>query len=137
MTKFRHDYLPLDPAVLEVLHPIHTDLSRAELLNRCKGNNPQNNNESYNGLLWHFAPKHLHSGLKTIESDNFFTVGIFNDGIKSILKMFTTMGVIVGACVWEYAERRDMRRTKLAERRHQETMKEARTARRKAAAELQ
>ena len=98
MTKFRHNYLPLDLAVLEVLHPIYTDLSRAELLNRCKGSKTQNNNESYNGLLWHFAPKHLRSGLKTIELANFFTVGIFNDGMKSVLKMFTTMGVIVGSC---------------------------------------
>ena len=135
MTKFRHDYLPLDPAVLELLYPIHTDLSRTELLKRCKGSNTQNNNESYNGLLWHFAPKHLHSGLKTIELANFFTVGIFNEGMKSILQMFTTMGVIVGSFAWEYAERRNMRRTELAEKRHQETMKEARTARRKDAAE--
>ena len=47
------------------------------------------------------------------------------------------MGVIVGSCAWEYAERRDMRRAELAEKRHQETMKEAWTARRKAAAEQQ
>ena len=85
----------------------------------------------------HFAPKHLHSGLKTTELANFFTVGIFNDGMKSILQMFTTMDVIVGSCAWEHAKRRDMRRTELAEKRHQETMKEARTARRKAAAEQQ
>ena len=44
MTKFRHYYLPLDSAVLEMLHPIYTNLSRAELLNRCKGCNTQNNN---------------------------------------------------------------------------------------------
>ena len=28
--------------------------------------NTQNNNISYNSLLWHFPPKHLHNGLKTI-----------------------------------------------------------------------
>ncbi|EFN83926.1 hypothetical protein EAI_05533 [Harpegnathos saltator] len=81
MTKFKHDYLPLDLQIQEVLEPIYSDLSRPELLNRCKDSSTQNNNESYNGLLWHFAPKHLHSGLKTIELANFFAVAIFNEEV--------------------------------------------------------
>ncbi|KAK9694575.1 hypothetical protein QE152_g33467 [Popillia japonica] len=30
MRKFKHDYLPLEPQVLKVLHPIYTDLTRME-----------------------------------------------------------------------------------------------------------
>ncbi|XP_025159347.1 uncharacterized protein LOC112589598 [Harpegnathos saltator] len=134
MTKFKHDYLPLDLQIQEVLEPIYSDLSRPELLNRCKGSNTQNNNESYNGLLWHFVPKHLHSGLKTIELANFFVVAIFNEGFQAILKAFETMGVIIGPSAKDYAEKRDM---KVAEKRHREASKEARTALRTAAATQQ
>lgn len=69
------------------------------MLDRCKGNNTQNNNESYNGLLWHFSTKHLHNGFKTIELSNNFataTITIFNDRYSSILKIFNVMEVIVG-----------------------------------------
>ena len=51
VSKFKHDYLPLDKDVTKALEPIYTDLSSRELLERCKGGNTQNNNESYNGLL--------------------------------------------------------------------------------------
>ena len=71
VSKFKHDYLPLDEDATKALEPIYTDLSLRELLERFKGGNTQNNNESYNGLLRHFAPKHLHYGLKTIELINF------------------------------------------------------------------
>ncbi|XP_025155771.1 uncharacterized protein LOC112588833 [Harpegnathos saltator] len=137
MMKFKHDYLPLDLQIQEVLEPIYSDLSRPELLNRCKGSNTQNNNESYNGLLWHFAPKHLHSGLKTIELANFFAVAIFNEGFQAILKAFETMGVIIGPSAKDYAEKRDMRRMMVAEKQHREASKGARTARRTAAAAQQ
>lgn len=134
MTKFKHDYLPLDPPVQAVLEPIYTDLSRTdlsryELLDRCKGSNTQNNNESYNGL-WRFAPKHLHSGLKTIKLANYFAIGIFNKSFQSILKVFVTMGVIILPSAKAYADKRDMKRIQQAEKRHQDASKEARTARR-------
>jgi len=95
LTKFKHDYYPLDPKVKEVLEPIYVDLTRRELLDKCKKNNTQNNNESYNSLLWHFASKHLHNGLKTTEISNYVAVGIFNDGFSSILKMLSVV-VIIG-----------------------------------------
>lgn len=46
LSKFKHDYLPLDPEVEKGLKPIYEDLSGHELLDRCKGSNTQNNNES-------------------------------------------------------------------------------------------
>ena len=84
---------------------IPTDLSWRELLERCEGGNTQNNNESYNGLLWHFAPKHLHNGLKTIDLANFLAVSIFNYGFYAILKMLHVMDVIIGPIAKEYGER--------------------------------
>ena len=46
MLKFKHGYLPLDPQVAQALEPIYTDLSRKDLLEKCKGGNTQNNTES-------------------------------------------------------------------------------------------
>jgi hypothetical protein len=88
-------------------------------------------------LRWHFASKHLHSGLKTIELTNFFATDIFNDGMKSILRMFRMMGIIVGHCAKEYTESRDAARIQLAEKRCKETSKEGRTARRQSASDEQ
>jgi len=137
VSKFKHDYLPLDNDVTKALEPIYTDLSSRELLERCKGGNTQNNNESYNGLLWHFAPKHLHNGMKTIKLANFLAVSIFNDGFYSILKMLQVMDVIIGPIAKEYAIERDDSRINQAELRHEASSKEGRTARRQALASQQ
>ena len=137
VSKFKHDYLPLDKDVAKAWKPIYTDLSSRKLLDRCKGENTHNNNESYNGLLWHFAPKHLHNGLKTIELPNFLAVSIFNDGFYAILKMLQVMDVIIGPIGEEYAMERDDRRIDQAELRHKASSKEGRTARRKALASQQ
>lgn len=137
LKQFKHDYLPLDPRVQGVLKPIYEDLSRPDLLERCKGNNTQNNNESYNGLLWHFAPKHLHNGLKTIELANYLAVVIFNDGFSSILQILRTMGVIIGPSASDYAAGRDESRLRIAEYRHEAATKEGRIVRRQASASEQ
>lgn len=137
MRKFKHNYLPIDPKVQEILKPIYEDLSRRELLDRCKGSNTQNNNESYNGLLWHFAPKHLHSGLQTLEIANSLATVIFNDGFASILRIFSIMGVKIGHAASSYAEQRDATRLRIAEYRHEAASREARTARRRASASQQ
>jgi len=123
--------------VTKALELIYTDLSSRELLERCKGGNTQNNNESYNGLLWYFAPKHLHNGMKTIKLANFLAVSIFNDGFYSILKMLQVIDVIIGPIAKEYAIERDDSRINQAELRHEASSKEGRTARRQALASQQ
>ena len=123
VSKFKHDYLPLDKDVTKALEPIYTDLSSRELLERCKGGNTQNNNESYNGLLWDFALRHLHNGLKTIELANFLAVSIFNDGFYAIPKKLQVMDVIIARIAKEYAMERDDRRINQAELRHKSILK--------------
>ena len=108
VSKFKHDYLPLDKDVPKALEPIYTDFNSRELLERCKGGNTQNNNESYNCLLWHFVPKHLHNGLKTIELANFLAVSIFNGRFYAIPKMLQVMDVIISPMAKEYAMEMEM-----------------------------
>ena len=137
VSKFKHDYLPLDKDVTKVFEPIYTELRSRELLERCKGGNTQNNNESYNGLLWNFAPNQLHNGLKMIELANFLAVSIFNDAFYALLKMLQVMDVIISPIAKEYAMERDDRRIKQVELRHKASSKEGQTARRKALASQQ
>ena len=127
VSKLKHDYLPLDKVFTKALEPIYTDLSSRELLERCNGGNTQNNNECYNGLLWHFAPKHLHDGLKTIELANFLAVLILNDSFYAILKMLQVTDVIIALIAKEYAMERDDCRINQAELRRQASSKEGRT----------
>ena len=95
----------------------------------------QNNNESYNGLFWHFAPKHVR--LKTIELAYFLAVTTFNDGFYAILKMLQVMDVTIGRIAKEYAMEKHGHRINQAELRHKASSKEGRTARRKALASQQ
>lgn len=136
LENFTHDP-PLSKKVQQIIKPIYEDLSKDELLERCLGGNTQNNNESYNGLLWHFAPKHLYNGVKTIEIANYLAVGIFNEGFYAVLKVFETMEIVVGPIAKKYADKRDSERIMQAEKRHEKASKEARTARREAQAALQ
>ena len=122
VSKFKHDYLSLDKDITKALEPIYTDWSSRELLERCKRGNTLNNTESYNG--WHFAPKHLHNGLKTIELANFLAVSMFKDGFCAVLKMLQVMDVIIGPITKEYAMDRADRRISQAKLRHKASSKE-------------
>ncbi|KZC14907.1 hypothetical protein WN55_07615, partial [Dufourea novaeangliae] len=120
----------------QVIKPIYTDLCQDNLLERCLGGNTQNN-ESFNGLLWHFAPKHIYSGAKTVEIASYLATAIYNDGYLSILKILNTMGIVIGLAAKSFADTQDSRRILLCEKRHLEATKEARIARRKANAAIQ
>ncbi|XP_032679521.1 uncharacterized protein LOC116847973 [Odontomachus brunneus] len=132
---FTHDP-PLTETIQKMIKKIYEDLSKNDLLERCLDGNTQNNNESYNGL-WHFAPKHLHCGLETIEIANYLAVSIFNEGYyKVFLKVFRTMGVVISLVAKQFVDKRDDKRLRIAERKHHEVTKETRIANRKAQAAL-
>ncbi|XP_032687978.1 uncharacterized protein LOC116852084 [Odontomachus brunneus] len=132
---FTHDP-PLIETVQKVIKPVYEDLSKDDLLERGLGGNTQNDNENYNGLLWHFATKYLHCGLKIIEITNYLVVGIFNEGYYAVLKVFQTMGVVIGPIAKQFANKRDDKRLRIAERKHHKVTKEARIANRKTQAAL-
>ena len=65
-----HEYShppPLCTEVQNMLRPIYEDLSSDNLLERRLGGHTQNNNESFNSVLWSMAPKHIFCSAKTIE----------------------------------------------------------------------
>lgn len=120
---------PLHPDVKEHLLPIYEDLSKDDLLNRCLGGHTQNANESFNNLIWRLAPKHLHSGSKTVEISAYIAAGVFNEGLSTILRVMNAMEIIVGKQSLAYAQLKDSERIQKQDTRTSLASQEARKAR--------
>jgi len=73
---------------LEAIKPIYVDLSKRELLDRCVGGFTQNNNESYNQLIWKISPKSLSGGALPVKIAAYISACIFNEGNIALLKIF-------------------------------------------------
>lgn len=127
--EFDHKNPPLNDNVIQVIKPIYQSLSADSLLERCLESETQNNNESLNSLIWTFAPKHIHAGLKTIEIATFFAVSIFNEGYIPILKILAVMEITIGPEANAFAARRGETRIERSEFRTSEASKEGRTVR--------
>lgn len=129
LEKFKHP-----PALSEeaqtILKPIYEDLSKDDLLKRCLGGNTQNNNESFNMCVWSIAPKHLFCGHETVEIATHLAACIFNEGFATILKVMEIMEIKIGRTALIYAEKRDDKRVRTADRRSSEIFKRARKSRR-------
>lgn len=126
LDSYQYDYKPLPKDVLDAIKPIYEELSKDSLLERCVGGFNQNNNESYNQLIWKITPKIIPSGLKTVELAAHISVCMFNEGFEALLQMFEAMGVHSGPNAYQYAAREDSLRVETAERRARESTREAR-----------
>ncbi|XP_014476600.1 PREDICTED: uncharacterized protein LOC106745478 [Dinoponera quadriceps] len=112
---FKHEPT-LPKEVLDAIKPIYTDLSRDDLLERCVGAFNQNNNESFNNIIWKFAPKSTFSGAKTVQiAANIATI-IFNNGHTALLRVLELMGVRIGINLYDYCQKIDEERIKYANR---------------------
>ncbi len=85
LSAFEHDYGSLSEDFAEAIPPIFTYLSSENLLERCVGGFNQNNNESYNQLIWKISPKIVPAGSNTVEIAAYIAAGIFNEGMASLL----------------------------------------------------
>lgn len=92
LTSFTHDYQPLPEDVLSAIKPIYEDLSKDTLLKRCVGGFTQNNNESYNQLIWKISPKIVPSGSIIVELAAYIAACVFNEGTEVLLLMVYSMG---------------------------------------------
>ncbi|GFY53619.1 uncharacterized protein TNIN_202271 [Trichonephila inaurata madagascariensis] len=62
LSSYTHDYPTLPADIAEATYPIFEDLGRVKYLERCVGRFTQNNNESYNQLIWKITPKIVSCG---------------------------------------------------------------------------
>jgi len=130
LASFKHDYKPLPPDVLTAIKPIYEDLSKDTLLERCLGGFNQNNNESYNQLIWKISPKIIPSGSITVELAAYIAACVFNEGSITLLQMLQSMGVSSGPNAHQYVTIQDANRTELANCRAQQSTREERIRRR-------
>lgn len=128
--QYKHDYSPLPNDVLKAIMPIYSDLSKDALLERCVGGFNQNNNESYNQLIWKISPKIISCGSTVVKTAAYIAACTFNEGMSSLLTIMSTMGVSLGRNAHDYARKEDELRVGLAERKAQQCTREARILRR-------
>ncbi|KYM94754.1 hypothetical protein ALC62_14605 [Cyphomyrmex costatus] len=117
---------PLNKEVFNVIRPIYEDLSNDDLLNRCLGGFTQNNNESFNAVVWSLAPKTFASGQIILDIATDIAVCKFNDGFASIMAIMQVLNMTIGHNMYTFCIEADARRVKAAERAMSSYAKEAR-----------
>lgn len=106
LSDYKHG-TPLPDDVINAVTPIYIDLSDKRLLEKCLGDFTQNNNESFNSLLWRFASKTTSSGAVVVQIAAYLAVCIFNGGYMDVLKIMELMGIKIGQTAVQYRHRED------------------------------
>lgn len=114
---------PLPEDIAELLLPIYEDLSDSRLLERCVGGFTQNNNESFNALVWQIAPKSNSSCSVIVEIALYISAITFNEGALATLKIMDLLGIKIGSTLYSYCTDRDSNRIKAAEDRMEKVNK--------------
>ena len=86
--------LPLD--IVAKIKPIYNDLSTSELLEKCLHGKTQNQNESFNGMVWDRIPKSTYVARNQLELGTYDAVANFNIGRKATLLTFQDLGINPG-----------------------------------------
>ncbi|XP_024946630.1 uncharacterized protein LOC112495203 [Cephus cinctus] len=116
LSTFEHEYQLLPQDVAETVHPIYIDLSNEKLLERCVGDFTQNNNDSYNQLIWKITPKIVPCGAKIVELTANVGAAIFNEDTASLLFYMSAMRLWLGPNAHSYARKEDPKCIKIADR---------------------
>ena len=93
--EYSHNH-PLPSAVADAIEPVFIALSCESLLQACTQGGTQNQNESFNALIWQRSTKQTHSGLPTVELSTHLAIAHFNDGSSAIMKILEEMGIDPG-----------------------------------------
>lgn len=127
---FKHSYTALPADVLIAMKPIYQDLSKDELLQRCLGGFTQNNNESFNQLVWKISPKSVSGTSTIVEIAANIAACTFNEGSFALLAFMQEMGIGTGPSSHEWARQNDELRITRAEEQASLDSKEERVLRR-------
>ncbi|XP_041473006.1 uncharacterized protein LOC121422184 [Lytechinus variegatus] len=119
----------LDPVFLELLLPTFTRLSDPDLLERCLPGITQNQNESFNALIWKRCPKHLWRGPRVVRTAVNLAILAFNCGAESSrYRIFKKLNLKMGIHTTICAQIKDKYRIKRARTRAREVSKRRRKA---------
>ncbi len=117
-------------AVFEKVEEVFKDLSKPELLSRCLEGLTQNQNESFNGLLWSICPKEVFVGSATLRLSLGMAVLMFNEGLGGIGKIMDACGCPVSASNKAILRKMDEQNIRDAERQASSAVKKIRKKRR-------
>lgn len=113
-SRYNHDpAMPME--VFKAIKPVYEELSSDELLTRCLGGFTQNSNESFNSLVWSFAPKSVSSGKAILDIAVNLAVLAFNDGFVGIMQVMRTLGITIGLNCYNFCCNADATRISLSE----------------------
>jgi len=130
LQSFKHSYSALPTDVLNAIKPIYEDLSKDALLERCIGGFTQNNNESFNQLIWKITPKNVSGNAEIVEIAANVAACTFNEGCFALLAFMQDMGISSGISCHEWARRVDNNRINRANQQAANESKEGRILRR-------
>ena len=99
--------------VSTALKPTYAKLSDDNLLRKCLDGKTQNQNESFNGMIWTRIPKTVFVGTNAFQLGVYDAVAHFNIGAKATIEVFKALGINPGAfCVAGVREADRLRVTK-------------------------
>jgi hypothetical protein len=86
--------LPME--IIKHVKPVFNELSQKSLLEKCLHGKTQNQNESYNSLIWERLPKTTYVSLTQLRFGSYDAVAHFNIGKKSSVLIFEKLQMIPG-----------------------------------------
>lgn len=120
----QHFHLP--PDVMSFIKPVFRDLSDKNLLARCLKGQTQNQNESFNSVVWNHIPKTTFVHLRTLKLGINMAVCSFNDGGIGICKILINCGLKPGNHLIRTMKQLDLQRIKKADKAQEELEKKIR-----------
>ena len=83
-------------SIIKHVKPIFNELSQETLLKKCLHGKTQNQNESYNSLIWERLPKSEYVSLTQLRFGSYDAVAHFNIGMKSTVMIFDKLKMTPG-----------------------------------------
>lgn len=105
--------LPLDIVLL--LKPIYEELSADKLLIKCLHGKTQNQNESFNAMIWERIPKNTFVSITQLNFGVYDAVSNFNIGRKASVLLYEQLQMIPGEYTLKGCKRINQRRVSQAE----------------------
>lgn len=81
---------------VKLVRPIYMNLISSKELEKCLHGKTQNQNESFNNMIWERVPKNNYVGLEKLRLGVYDAVVNFNDGRQGTLDLFRELGIIPG-----------------------------------------
>ena len=86
----------LPMSIWKLVHPIYMDLINPKELAKCLHGKTQNQNESYNAMIWERVPKITYVGIDKLELATYDATANFNDGRQATIDMYKQLKIHPG-----------------------------------------